>query len=311
MLKILRGLTALALLACAPALAQLTDITQTPNAVNAGIKKSLEDQVAAGIGDALTPDSSIYLIQRDPFRAISRGQKLFQRKFTIDQGLGPRTGNGHGDIETTPIIGAGLSDSCAGCHSRPHGSAGVGGNVFTRPDSRDAPHLFGLGLVEMIADEMTTQLRDIQSQALATAANNGTPKTVHLKSKGVSFGRITAHPNGVVDTDDIEGLDEDLRVKPFFAEGSSFSIREFSVGAFNAEMGMQSGDPVLLAASQGQTVTTAAGMVLDGALDILPAPPVETILTDGDGDGKVNEIDPALIDHTLGYLGHTHEPIKI
>ena len=27
--------------------------------------------------------------------------------------------------------------------------------MATRPDSRDAPHLFGLGLKEMLADEMT------------------------------------------------------------------------------------------------------------------------------------------------------------
>ena len=39
-------------------------------------------------------------------------------------------------------------------------------------DSRDAPHLFGLGLVEMLADEMTTDLRAIRTQA-AEAARNG------------------------------------------------------------------------------------------------------------------------------------------
>jgi hypothetical protein len=33
------------------------------------------------------------------------------------------------------------SDSCAACHGRPRGAAGFGGDVVTRPDSRDAPHL--------------------------------------------------------------------------------------------------------------------------------------------------------------------------
>ena len=54
--------------------------------------------------------------------------------------------DGIGDINTVNGIGAGLSDSCASCHGRPRGSAGGGGDVVTRPDSRDAPHLFGLGL---------------------------------------------------------------------------------------------------------------------------------------------------------------------
>lgn len=35
--------------------AQLTDITQTPNPINAGIGKSLEQQVGAGRDDAFTP----------------------------------------------------------------------------------------------------------------------------------------------------------------------------------------------------------------------------------------------------------------
>jgi hypothetical protein len=49
------------------------------------------------------------------------------------------------------------------------GAAGSGGNVATRPDSRDAPHLFGLGLKEMLADEITHDLRHIRAQAVAEA----------------------------------------------------------------------------------------------------------------------------------------------
>src|SRR5687767_869903 len=80
--------------------AQESDLTQTPNAVGAGIYKSLEEQIGAGRGDGFTPDSSSFLIARDPFRAIVRGRQLFQRKFTQAQGVGPRTGDGEGDIES-------------------------------------------------------------------------------------------------------------------------------------------------------------------------------------------------------------------
>jgi hypothetical protein len=147
--------------------AQLTDLTQTPNAEGAGIHKSLAEQIGAGRGDGLTPDSSLFLMQRDPFRAIRRGRQLFQRKFTVAQGFGPRLGDGVGNIEATPAIGHGLMDSCAGCHANPRGAAGAGGAViFTRPDHRDAPHVFGAGLKEMLADEITAELRAIRASTI-------------------------------------------------------------------------------------------------------------------------------------------------
>jgi hypothetical protein len=127
------------------AFAQLNDRTQNPNAANFGIAKSLTEQIGAGTGDWSTPDSSSFIIARDPFRAIRRGRQLFQRKFLRSQGHGPVSNDGLGDINTNLALGAGLSDSCAACHGRPRGAAGSGGDVVTRPDSRDAPHLFGLG----------------------------------------------------------------------------------------------------------------------------------------------------------------------
>lgn len=145
---------------------QLTDQNQAPNTAKAGIAKSLQDEVGAGRGDARTWNSSIFIIQRDPFRSIRRGRQLFQRKFTRLQGQGANDSDGVGDLDTNGAIGAGLADSCALCHGRPRGSAGAGGDVVTRPDSRDAPHLFGLGLKEMLADEITADLRNIRQQAI-------------------------------------------------------------------------------------------------------------------------------------------------
>src|SRR5215468_7929081 len=152
-----------------PTLGQLIDKTRAPNVSGDGIAKSLADQIGAGRGDVMTPNSSAFIIKRDPFRSIRRGRQLFQRKFTRSQGQGPNFGDGAGDINIDLAIGAGLADSCAACHGRPRGSAGSGGDVATRPDSRDAPHLFGLGLKEMLADEITADLRAIRSQAIARA----------------------------------------------------------------------------------------------------------------------------------------------
>ena len=55
----------------APAWAQMTDRTQNPNVANFGIAKSLTQEVGAGAGDWITPDSSSFIIARDPFRSWS------------------------------------------------------------------------------------------------------------------------------------------------------------------------------------------------------------------------------------------------
>lgn len=290
------------LLLTAVAHSQQIDNTQAPNTAKAGINKSLQDEIGAGRGNVLTPNSSLYIIGRDPFRSVRRGRQLFQRKFTHVQGQGPNEGDGVGDINTDNAIGAGLSDSCALCHGRPRGSAGVGGNVATRPDSRDAPHLFGLGLREMLADEITTDLRNTQTVAVARAVRLHHPVTLRLRSKGVDYGTITGRPDGTVDASNISGVDTDLRVKPFFAEGSEFSIRRFILGAFHNEMGLEaSGDPDITTASAGGRVVTPSGMVLDGSSDKITAPPQPD-------PQNGNEIDPALVDHLEFYLLNYFKP---
>jgi hypothetical protein len=309
--------------------AQLTDMTQTtPNVAGGQIGKSLADQIGVGQGDVMTPRSSVYLIKRDPARSIRRGRQLFQRKFTLEQGLGPRvSANASGDIGAIRMLGAGLVDSCAGCHGRPRGAAGFGGDVVTRPDSRDAPHLFGLGLVEQIAEEITADLRQQKAEALDAAVNGtspgqselcsrnptnpacgGTPpgpRTVDLESKGIRFGRLTALPNGTVDTSEVDGVDADLRVKPFFHQGGTISMREFIIGAFKAEMGLESPDEVLCAVTEpgaSTPITSTSGFVFDPTKDTYERPPVCGTSVDGDGDGVVNEIPTAIIDHFEFYL---------
>ena len=75
-------------LAANPVLSQSIDRTQNPNIANAGIAKSLTQEIGAGRGDLQTPDSSSFILARDPFRAIRRGRQLFQRKFLRSQGQG-------------------------------------------------------------------------------------------------------------------------------------------------------------------------------------------------------------------------------
>jgi len=287
---------------CVPTFAQLIDKNKAPNFAQEGINKTLLQEIGAGRGDNLTPNSSAFLISRDPFRSIRRGRQLFQRKFNRAEGQGPVAGDGFGDINTNLAIGAGLSDSCASCHGRPRGSGGAGGDVVTRPDSRDAPHLFGLGLKEMLGDEITADLRSIRSEAISEAKMKGKPVTKQLISKTIHYGAITANPNGTLDTSKIEGVNSDLRVRPFFAHGKTISIREFIIGALNDEMGLQAVDPDLMSAHQGGTVVTPAGMVLNGSLDQIDAPKVSSASDDADSDGVTNEIPTSLVDYLEFYL---------
>jgi mono/diheme cytochrome c family protein len=305
---LLSVLCAVAVMRQGSALAQLNDRTTNPNVAGFGIAKSLTEQIGNGTGNWSTPDSSSFIIARDPFRAIRRGRQLFQRKFLRSQGQGPMAGDGVGDINTDLSLGAGVSDSCAGCHGRPRGSAGVGGDVVTRPDSRDAPHLFGLGLKEMLADEITSDLRSIQSQAINEWGRAHRAVSKVLVSKGIEYGTIIVRDNGQVDTSQVRGINPDLRVRPFFAHGAKISIRESAVGAFNEEMGLQSVDAELMRAHNGERITTRSGMQLDGTTDQIAAPPTDAAAGDPDYDGTTNEIPASLVDFMEFYLLNYFKP---
>src|SRR5215211_16712 len=99
--------------AVVPSYAQLTDITRTPNPVGEGICKSFPQEVGGGRGNIFTPNTSLFIINRDPFRSIRRGRQVFQRKFARSQGQGPAVNDALGDIAANPGLGAGLGDSCA------------------------------------------------------------------------------------------------------------------------------------------------------------------------------------------------------
>lgn len=301
-------LVPLATLAALQVCAQLIDQTRAPNTEREGIAKSYAQQIGAGRGDWSTPGSSSFIIARDPFRAIRRGRQLFNRKFTKSIGAGPLAADGLGDVEKKLEIGAGLSDSCAGCHGLPRGSAGFGGAVVTRPDSRNAPHLFGLGLKEMLGDEITAELRSRRDAALAGARAAGAPATHSLTAKGIDYGRITANPDGTLDLSAVRGVSQDLRVRPFFANGETFSIRDFVVGALQNEMGLQPVDPDLAAAAAGKRVVTPSGLVLDGRQDRFSAPLAAGDKSDPDGDGVVNEIPQSIVDFFEFYLLNYFKP---
>ncbi len=161
----------------------------------------------------------------------------------------------------------------------------------------------------MLADEITAELRQIRADAITTARVTRMTQTVDLvTSKGPSYGQLVVRPNGHIDTSGVTGVNADLRVRPFMAQGGVISIREMVVGELKAEMGLEAPDTDLLIASRGGRVVTPSGMVLDGRADDIAAPPVSTPNQDGDGDGKTNEIPLAIVDYFESYLLNSFAP---
>ena len=195
---------------------------------------------------------------------IAAGDHLFNARFTTLDGVGR-------PMATQSIIPtksrraprnrfsrtAGLdANACASCHNVPliGGAGDFTANVFvsegfqhsdfdtTDPqfsNERNTNHLFGAGLVELLAREMTRDLQAQRAHALIEARGTGKQLSVALQTKGVTFGKLIVMPDGRVDPDGIEGVDHDLVIRPFSHKGVMTSLRQFTINALNHHHGMQ------------------------------------------------------------------------
>ncbi len=195
---------------------------------------------------------------------IKVGEDLFTAKFTKADGAG-RPGSTQAIVPTkvrhrSEQAFARLSgpdaQACSSCHNDPivGGAGDFVTNVFlsegfTNADfdtsdpqfsnERGTNHLFGAGLIELLAREMSDDLAKLRSRALKDASTSGEPVEVALTTKGVTFGFLTAMPDGLVDLTKIEGVDTDLVIRPFSQKGVMTSLRQFTVNALNHHHGMQ------------------------------------------------------------------------
>lgn len=246
------------------------------------------------------------------------GKIVFEASFTDADGRGrPNLTGAHPPLNRTPRFGLdGFNrisgpegDSCAGCHNRPRSGGGGDNatNVFTQaerfaffddpsaPDEngqppvftvqgagneRNAPSLFGAGLIEMLAREMTAELQAIRAQAAQDAAVTSSNKRVALKTKGVDFGFITARPDNTFLTGEVVGVDADLVIRPFGAKGTVVSIREFAERELFQRHGMQSVERF-------------------GAN------------TDSDGDGVTDEITPGDLTALVAHIAQLATPGQV
>jgi hypothetical protein len=174
------------------------------------------------------------------------------------------------------------ANACRGCHLGPYQAAGGGGdfvaNAFVRADrfdfvtfargdtkptrgavdeagrpatlqsvgnSRLTPGLWGAGFLEMLARQMSGDLRRIRD-----SIQPGLSKA--LVSKGVSFGRLSRRVDGAWITERVQGLPHQstslagplakpsLLIYPWRQSGSVISLRDITNTSFNQHHGMQS-----------------------------------------------------------------------
>jgi cytochrome c peroxidase len=195
------------------------------------------------------------------------GEDLFTAKFTIQDGAG-RPDATQAALPTRVRHRQALSfsrtagpdaNACSSCHNDPlpGGAGDFTANVFvsegfinadfdtTDPqfsNERGTNHMFGAGLIELLAREMNADLRAIRDDALRQAHKSGEPVRAALVTKGVSFGFITVKPDGLVDLTEVSGIDPDLTIRPFSQKGVIGSIRQFTINAMNTHHGMQAAE---------------------------------------------------------------------
>ena len=195
---------------------------------------------------------------------IAYGEVLFAARFTSEDGVGrPMATQAiiptkrRQPLENTFFRTAGLdAGSCAACHNQPKvgGAGDFVTNVFVSEgfesadfdnldpqfsNERGTNHLFGAGLIELLAREMTADLQSQRKDALKAARKTGQSVEATLSTKGVKFGKVTAHSDGMLDLSKIDGVDSDLVVRPFSQKGVMTSLRQFTVNALNHHHGIQ------------------------------------------------------------------------
>jgi len=243
------------------------------------------------------------------------GKALFQAGFTRFDGAGrPNATQAIIPTKTKRVREHALfrtagpdATACSSCHNQPvlgGASDFVGGasdfvtNVFvsegfTQADfdsvdpqfsnERGSNHLMGAGLVELLAREMSAELKAIRTNALKEARRSGESVRRELVTKDVSFGYITAHADGIVDLSAVDGVDDDLTVRPFSQKGVMTSLRQFTVNAMNHHHGMQAVERF------GSTVTG---------------------LDDFDGDGYSNELLAGDISALVAWQAMLEPPVQ-
>lgn len=184
------------------------------------------------------------------------GDRLFHTTFTGLDGVGIAVRPDGTKINRFAPLGpkGPAAQSCGECHNTPEGSsAGTAHSSAVRDlagkgqppfDVRAATSLFGDGILQLLAQEMTEELQGIRDAATQAAkATPGKPVRRDLVSKGTTFGSIgvTVGADGkeTIDVSQVAGIDPDLVVRPMGWKGDAPIVRNVTTFASAGAMGMQ------------------------------------------------------------------------
>jgi hypothetical protein len=205
------------------------------------------------------------------------GDFLFEHHFTVDEGWGNALTSAPGGHKPRPnarrihngAFGGPDGNMCAECHSVAHvgdhlnghdGGGELSNNLLQAGDGetlsstveRQPPALIGDGYLQQLGIEMTADLQKQLNDAKTASAGDHTVRTVQLTSKGIAFGSLVVQADGTtVDFSGVQGVDQDLVVKPFGWKGRTASLRRFVEGGFQVHFGMAS--QALIAKNCGPT----------------------------------------------------------
>ena len=228
--------------------------------------------------EAITPidqgDLNAMVLQGDPGEAFEfafeAGDELTEFSFDESHGVGANIGEGRRftRIPRADLTGAGEwahhfparegganATSCIACHNSPgaNGAGDVAVNVILDPTHSGDPSLFlerntlplfALGAPQRAAEEMSAELVR-QRDALSEKACEAGAAETQLQAKGVDFGTLRAERREgdvcevAIDVAGLEGVDEDLVVRPFGWKGNHATIRGFTREAAHNELGLQ------------------------------------------------------------------------
>jgi cytochrome c peroxidase len=265
-------------------------------------------------------------------QAFEIGDEVFATRFNTTAGSGANVGGQERYTRVPRADRAGTTEwknhtpkratgpnamACTGCHNQadansPNGDDGAGeasDNVHRDPQQaaalgrfiqRNTPALFGLGGLQRLGEEMTTDLQSQTAQARNVTCRCGSTATgttcnvsVPISSKGINFGTFkitrasTATACTLSITPAVSGaavpVSADLVVRPFQWKGSTASIRDFARGAFHNELGM--------------TPT-----------EFLGSPSTDPNGVDSDGDGVTKEVTSGEVTAMTIYLAQQPRP---
>lgn len=221
---------------------------------------AIEEHLGTHVDQALLeslPAAEAYLY------AFEQGDELFEMNYNALDGVGVNVGNGKrftslprldlkGPMAWASVLPRRITgpngDSCISCHNLPvaDGGGGINDNVIRiDPErlqggfiERQSPHLFGMGAIQLLAEEMTTALQANRAAAIAESCASGGSLSLALSAMDVSFGTIEVTCDNI-DYSQLAGIDTDLVVKPFEWKGLTAFVRDFVRGASHQELGMQ------------------------------------------------------------------------